>query len=81
VEIVRYKTLDSQTVTVSSDTGEYTVVAVKVEFSDLNFNHVKVFKLNPSKTDQEILSEIVTYGNQLKLDKLKNRKIEFEGTI
>ncbi|MEH7381751.1 hypothetical protein V7138_14910 [Bacillus sp. JJ1533] len=78
-----YKVIDSQTVTVKSETGESTILAVKVNYTsaEQNINHTKVFEFEPAISDEEIKTQIEAYGKDLIQNEEKIRVVNLEGVI
>lgn len=75
-----YEVVDSQTVTVHASTGlETRLLVIKVEYTDNQFKHTKVFELDPTLTDEEITQVIVNAGTALKQE--SNRELNFSGVI
>lgn len=79
---MEYKTTNSYTVSVgSNDVIDKTVLVIEVAYKNGESTHLKTFEFPVTATDEEIQTAVIQYGQSIKGDPLKERKITLEGII
>jgi hypothetical protein len=78
---MEYEVKDIQTVTIETSTGKEIIVAVMVEFRDVDFKNITTLKFDSLATDTDIQNAIISYGENLKTIVQQNYNFPKAGTI
>lgn len=76
---MEYTVIETQNISVNVGEKETSYLAVKVEYRDADFVHVKTLEFLSTATDEEIETTIIEAGKQLSDDQKRN--INLKGVI
>jgi len=76
---MEYTVIETQNVSVNVGEKETSYLAVKVEYRDADFVHVKTIEFLSTVSDEEIERTIIEAGRQL--DEAQKRNINLRGVI